>query len=131
MEPKKKDAATKSIVSAVIYAATYLPATWLLKNQVFGQSVSIAIVIVPIIAFSVFIFYYIKAIAVMDEIRQRIQLEAVVIGFSLTALLAMLLFLLGLCNISIQNWFGYGHLVAYCWLFYFIGWLISKRKYGV
>ena len=67
----------------------------------------------------------------MDEVKQRVQLEAVVIGFSLTAMLMMLLFLLSLCDISNPAWFGYGHLVAYCWIFYFIGWFISSRKYGV
>jgi hypothetical protein len=86
---------------------------------------------VPIITFSVFIYKYIKAISVMDEVNQRVQLEAVVIGFSLTAMLLMLLFLLSLYDISNSDWFGYAHIVCYCWLFYLIGWFISRRKYGV
>lgn len=67
----------------------------------------------------------------MDEVKQRVQLEAVLIGFSLTAMLMMLLFLLNLIDISNAAWFGYGNIVGYCWLFYFIGWLISNKKYGV
>jgi len=130
MERSKKTLNQQTIIFALIYGATYLPATWLLKHYVFERPVSIIIVIVPVIAFSIFIFKYIKAFSAMDEVKQRVQFEAVVIGFSLTAMLMMILFLLGLCGISNPFWFGYGLLVGYCWLFYLVGWLISKRKYG-
>src|SRR6185312_6874382 len=127
MEQSKKKVHQHSIIFALIYGATYLPVVWLLKHRVFGQHVSIIIAIVPIITFSIFIFKYIKAFSVMDEVKQRVQFEAVVIGFSLTAMLMMILFLLSLCGISNPGWFGYAQLVCYCWLFYFIGWLISIR----
>ncbi|WP_026632458.1 hypothetical protein [Dyadobacter alkalitolerans] len=131
MEQSKITANRHSIIFALIYGATYLPATWLLKHQVFSKPVSVIIAIVPIITFAIFIFKLIKAFSVMDEVKQRVQLEAVVIGFSLTAMLMMLLFLLRLCDISNPAWFGYGHLVGYCWAFYFIAMFITKRKYGV
>ncbi len=62
MEQSKKIANRNSIIFALIYGATYLPATWLLKHQVFGQPVSIIIAIVPVITFSIFIFKYIKSL---------------------------------------------------------------------
>jgi len=131
MEQSKKNAHLNSITFALIHGATYLPAVWLLKHYVFPQSVSIIIAIVPIITFAIFIIKLIKAFSVMDEVMQRVQLEAVVIGFSLTVMLMMILFLLNLSDISNPSWFGYGYLVCYCWLFYFVGWFISKKKYGV
>jgi hypothetical protein len=131
MEQFKKRLHLQSIIFALIYGATYLPAAWLLKHQVFGQSVSIMIAVVPVVTFSIFIYKYIRSFSAMDEVKQRVQLEAVVIGFALTALLLMVLFLLGLCGISNALWFGYAYLVCYCWLFYFIGWMVSKRKYGI
>src|ERR1700759_431713 len=131
MEKSKKTLNQQSIIFALIYGATYLPATWLLKHRVVGQPFSIIIAVVPIITFSIFIFKYIKAFSAMDEVKQRVQFEAVVIGFALTALSMMILFLLGLCDISSPGWFGYGALLGYCWLFYFLGWFISKKKYGV
>ena len=131
MEQSKKNVHQQSIIFALIYGVTYIPAVWLLKHHVFGQPVSIVIGIVPIITFAIFIFKYIKAISAMDEVKQRVQFEAVVIGFSLTAMLVMILFLLSLCGISNPGWFGYAYLVCYCWLFYFVGWFISKKKYGV
>jgi len=131
MEQSKKTVNQHSVIFALIYGATYLPATWLLKHRVFSPPVSVIIAIVPIITFSIFIFKLIKAFSVMDEVKQRVQLEAVVIGFSLTAMLLMLLFLLSLCDRSNPTWFGYGQMVGYCWIFYFIGWFISRKKYGV
>ena|SRR6476660_2052929 len=131
MEQSKKTVNQHSIIYALIYGATYLPAAWLLKHHVFGQPVSIIIAIVPVITFSIFIFKLIRAFSVMDEVKQRVQFEAVVIGFSLIAMLMMILFLLQLCDISNPGWFGYADLVGYCWLFYFVGWFISKKKYGV
>jgi uncharacterized membrane protein YidH (DUF202 family) len=131
MEQFKTNMHRNSIIFALIHGATYLPAVWLLKHHVFRQSVSIIIAIVPIITFAIFIFKLIKAFSVMDEVKQRVQLEAVVIGFSLTVMLIMILFLVNLSDISNPSWFGYGYLVCYCWLFYFVGWFISKKKYGV
>jgi hypothetical protein len=130
MEKSNKNLQRSSVIFALIFSATYVGATLLLKHSKFTQPISIIIAIVPIITFSVFIFKYIKAISVMDEVKQRVQFEAVVIGFSLTAMLMMILFLLSLCDISNPDWFGYSQMVVYCWLFYFVGWFISKKKYA-
>ncbi len=131
MEQSAKIANRNSIIFALIYGATYIPAVWLLKHHIFGQHVSIIVAIVPVITFSVFIVKLIKAYAVMDEVKQRVQFEAVVIGFALTALLLMVLFLLSLCGISKPGWFGYAELGGYCWVFYYVGWFISIKKYGI
>ncbi len=131
MEKSKKTANRNSIIFALLYGVTYLPVVLLLKHRVFGQPISVIIALVPVITFSIFIFKLIKAFSVLDEVKQRVQLEAVVIGFSLTAMLIMILFLLSLSDISNPGWFGYADLLAYCWLFYFVGWFISKKKYGV
>ncbi len=131
MEQSKKTANQNSVIFALIHAATYVPATWVLSKHQFDQPASVIIAIIPIITFAIFILKYIKAFSVMDEVKQRVQLEAVVIGFSLTVMLTMLLFLLELCDISNHGLFGYGNMVGFCWAFYFIGWIISKKKYGV
>jgi len=65
----------------------------------------------------------------MDEVQVRIQMEAVVIAFSLVLLMIMTLGLLDLViTVKKEDW-GYRHLVPYFALFYFIGVVISKRKY--
>ncbi|GAB3962941.1 hypothetical protein GCM10028805_65060 [Spirosoma harenae] len=130
MEQARKTVNLQSVIFALLHVATYLPAVWLLKHRLVGPPVSLIIAIVPILTFAIFIFKLIKAFSSLDEVKQRVQLEAVVIGFSLTAMLLMLLFLLSLCDILSSVWFGYGYLVGYCWVFYFIGWAISTKKYG-
>ncbi len=131
MEQTKNTPQQNSILFALIHVATYVPAVWLLSKGTIAQPLSVIIAIVPIITFAIFVLKYIKSISALDEVQQRVQLEAVVIGFSLTLMLIMLLFLLELCGISNQGLFGYAHMVIYCWAFYFIGWFISRRKYGV
>lgn len=131
MEQATKKANQQSVIFALIHGATYLPATWLLKHHVVEQPVTIALIIVSMVTFALYIVKLINAVSTMDEVKQRVQLEAVVIGFSLTVMLIMLIFLLDLCGISNPDWFSYGYLVCYCWLFYFIGWAISRRKYGL
>jgi len=131
MEQSVKIANRNSIISALIYGATYVPTVWLLKHHVLSRPVSLVVAIVPVITFSIFIFKLIQAYAVMDEVKQRVLFEAVVIGFALTTLLLMILFLLSMCGISNPGWFGYAQLGGYCWLFYFVGWGISIKKYGL
>src|ERR1700748_2806099 len=104
MDTSKPKVHLHAIVFALIYGATYLPVVWLLKHRVFAQPVSVIIGIVPIITFGIFIFKYIKSFSVMDEVKQRVQFEAVVIGFALMAMLMMILFLLNLCGITNPGW---------------------------
>lgn len=119
----------KDFSTLTIDRNSYTQHVWLLTRYKFGQPVSVIIAVVPIITFAIFIFKFINDFSVLDEVEQRVQLEAVVIGFALTAMLMMLLF--SLCDISNPDLFGYGPLAGYCWGFYFIGWFISKKKYGV
>lgn len=55
MEQSKKILNQRSVIFALIHGATYLPAAWLLKNQVFAQPLSIVIAIVPVVTFAIFI----------------------------------------------------------------------------
>jgi hypothetical protein len=131
MEQSKKIANRDSVIYALIHAITYVVATFVLSEHLIDRPLSIIIAIVPIITFVIFIIKYIKAFSEMDEVKQRVQLEAVVIGFSLTVMLIMLLFLLGLCDVSYPDFFSFANMVAMCWGFYFIGWIVTKKKYGV
>ncbi len=66
----------------------------------------------------------------MDEVEIRVQMEAVVIAFSLGLLTLMTLGLLDLViTLNKEDW-GYRHLFPYFVIFYFVGLIISKRKYN-
>jgi len=120
----------RSTISALVWGATYITVAYVLKHAGLSKPIGITIAILPVITFVFFIYTYIKSISAMDEVRQRIQLEAAVIGFSLSLLLLIILFLLSMCDVSDFDWFGYPQLVCYCMLFYYIGYFISKRKYA-
>lgn len=65
----------------------------------------------------------------MDEVQIKIQLEAVVIAFSLGLMLLMTLGLLDLfITLNKEDW-SYRHIVPLFATFYFTGLYISKRKY--
>jgi len=84
---------------------------------------------IPMVTFGLFIYSIIKGVASMDEVQVRVQMEAVVIAFSLALLTLMTLGLLDLViTLKKEDW-GYRHLFPYFVMYYFIGLIISKRKY--
>jgi len=120
----------KTLIAALVWGITYIPCVFVLKHVEMNKALSVALAIIPIITFIIYIYTYIKSTAKMDEVKQRIQFEAVVIAFALTVLMLLVLFMLSMADISNFDWFGYADMVAYCFIFYIIGFFISKRKYA-
>lgn len=116
-------------MSAIVWAITYIGCVFILKHVEMSKAAAIAVALVPIITFIIFLVNYIRAIGMMDEVKQRIQLEAVVVGFALTLILQMVLFLLSMADVSNFDLFGYTYMVLYCVLFYYIGYVRAVRKY--
>jgi drug/metabolite transporter (DMT)-like permease len=65
----------------------------------------------------------------LDELEQRIQLEALAIAFVLGVLLLMTLGLMELAITLSRNDWSYRHVCAMLPLFYLIGLAISRRRY--
>ena len=117
------------MIFGIIWVVTYLVCLLIVKEISLPKWAGISLAILPAFTFALFIYRYIKKISSMDEVEIRIQLEAVVWGFSFALLLPMLLGSLNLVIIiNNKNW-GYLSLVNYFVLFYFIGLIISQRKY--
>lgn len=66
----------------------------------------------------------------MDEVQIKVQMEAIVIAFSLSLILLMTLGLLDLIMTLDKADWGYTHVFPFFILFYFIGLFISNRKYN-
>lgn len=130
MNKQKKHINDRVIVYAVIWSLSYIGSLFALKTLDISQAAGIILTLVTILAFSLFIYKYYRSIYFMDEVQVKIQMEAVIIAFSLGLLLLMTL---GLLELSIQlnkdNW-SYRHLLPMFMAFYFIGLLISKNKYN-
>ena len=130
MNKQKKHVNDRVIVYAVICSTSYIGSLFALKTLDISQAAGIILTLVTILAFSLFIYKYYRSIYFMDEVQVKIQMEAVVIAFSLGLLLLMTLGLLELrIQLNKDDW-SYRHLFPMFLAFYFIGLLISRNKYN-
>jgi hypothetical protein len=130
MNKQKKHVNDRVIVYAVIWSLSYIGSLFALKTLDISQAAGIILTLVTILAFSLFIYKYYRSIYFMDEVQVKIQMEAVVIAFSLGLLLLMTLGLLELrIQLNKDDW-SYRHLFPMFLAFYFIGLLISRNKYN-
>lgn len=89
----------------------------------------IAIALAPILPFLLFLRGFVAGLRELDELKRRIQLEALAIAFPLTMVLLMVLGLVELAiPLSRADW-SYRHVWAYLPLFYFGGLALAGRRY--
>jgi len=129
MTEVKKSSGNNVVYAAILWAVTYIGCLLVLKEMNPEKHVGIVLSFLPTIAFVIFIYNYIKAVAGMDEVERRIQLEATGIAFTLGLLMIMTLGLLDLVVVLKKEDWGYGHLIPYFFIFYLIGIIYSRRKY--
>lgn len=131
MEKLKKNSGNHIIAYSLLWAIVYMVCVEAVKNFHPSRTAGILLSFIPTIAFVLFIYNFIKKISSMDEVERRIQLEATVWAFSLGLLLLMTLGLLDLViTLKKEDW-GYISCIIPCFFaFYFIGILISRRKYS-
>ena len=122
---------SKVVMFAALWFVTYTICFLIIKKLSPDTVTGIILSILPVITFALFIYSIIKGVASMDEVQIRVQMEAVVIAFSLALLMIMTLGLLDLVvTLNKEDW-GYRHLFPYFFIFYFIGLIISNRKYDI
>ena len=118
------------VLFALLWFVTYTICLLSIKNLNPGTTLGIFLSLLPVTTFALFIYSIIKGVASMDEVQIRVQMEAVVIAFSLSLLMLMTLGLLDLVIVLKKEDWGYRHLVTWFTMFYFTGLYISKRKYN-
>jgi hypothetical protein len=119
------------VLFALLWFVTYTICLLSIKNLNPGTTLGIFLSLLPVTTFALFIYSIIKGVASMDEVQIRVQMEAVVIAFSLSLLMLMTLGLLDLVIVLKKEDWGYRHLVPYFFLLYIVGLIISKRKYNL
>lgn len=118
-----------NILAAVIWTLVYLLARWLLDNRQLEGGLRIAVALMPILPFAIFLVLILAGIRQMDELHRRVHLEALAIAYPLAMLLLMLLGLLELViPLSSEDW-SYRHVWQYLPLFYFLGLAFTWRRY--
>ena len=129
METNKKHLNDRVIVYALIWIVSYVGSLLALKSSTLPTGAGVMLTIVTVAAFVLFIYKYYRSIFFLDEVQIKIQMEAVVIAFSLALLLIMTLGLVDLfVKLNHEDW-SYRFIVPMVIGFYFFGLFISKRKY--
>ena len=117
------------LVTAAVFAASYVAATWALKGLEMSSVARIAIAISPFPFFVAFLVAEIRVLRRVDELERRIQLEALALAFPAAILLLMALALLERAiPLSPLDW-SYRHVWCFLPLFYFAGLGIARRRY--
>jgi len=117
------------LISTVLFVLTYFVARMVLEQEEMAESLRVLAALLPVAPFAWMLWEIIKGVRSMDELEQRIQLEALVVAYPLTLILLMTL---GLLEIAIKlppEDLSYRHVWAMLPVFYFLGLAIAKRRY--
>lgn len=119
----------RSFLPAVTFVLMHFGARAILEIEGVSQPVRVISALIPAVPFAWMLWEFIKGIRSMDELEQRIQIEALVVAFPLTLLLLMTLGLLELAIELPPEDLSYRHVWAMLPLFYFGGLILAKRRY--
>jgi len=113
------------IISGVCYLGILIIVLYLLEIDL-DQSVQIMIVLVPTIPGLWFLVTLGRAIASLDELQRRIQLEAIAIGFGISAIIALTYGLLGMAGLAQASWMYVPVVMVFSW---FLGKMWTLWRY--
>ena len=127
--PSKKSGWLGWTIGAV-WVVTFLGARAVLnKDLQLPQWIKVTAALVPILPAALLLWCIVRGIGQLDELQQRVHLEALAIAFPLTVLMLMTLGLLQLAiDLNMDDW-SYRHVWCYLPVFYFFGLSISWSRY--
>lgn len=115
--------------SLIVWGICYIGALVLLREFQLQGWVRVAVALLPILPFVLFLSMVLAEIRSLDELWRRIHLEALATAFPLAVLLLMILGLMELATgLSPHDW-SYRHVWIFLPLFYVIGLVVSVRRY--
>jgi cytochrome c oxidase assembly factor CtaG len=124
-EPKS----SHGLISASLFILAYFIARIILKQDEMPEPMRILTALLPVIPFVWMLWEIVKNVRSLDELEQRIQLEALALAFPLTLILLMLLGLLELATRLPPEDLSYRHVWAMLPIFYFLGLVLARRRY--
>jgi hypothetical protein len=102
------------ILSAILYFTVLLGSMALLRDAP-DRNVSILLALAPSIPGLIFVFIIGTAIASLDELQRRIQVEAIAIGFAITAIVTLSYGLLGMADVPQPNLLYVSLIMVFSW----------------
>jgi len=119
----------KGLISAICFGLSWLIARIVLEQRDLAEPIRVVAALLPVLPFAWLLWEIIRGVRKMDELEQRIQLEALAVAFPLALILLMTL---GLLEIAIKlppEDLSYRHVWAILPAFYFLGLSLAKRRY--
>lgn len=113
------------VIAGVIFILTLFGTYYLLEHEA-NQSLKSILPFAPALPGCLLIISLGYALSKLDELQRRIQVEAIAIGFGITAIVSLTYGLLGLTGTSQPNWMLVPVIMTFSWL---IGKLWTRWKY--
>lgn len=111
--------------SGVLFLVTLASSFYFIDINL-DDPVNYLIAFAPAIPAFIFVFSLGYAISTLDEMQRRIQVEAIAIGFGITAIIALSYGLLGLAGLLQLNWVFVTVVMMFSWL---VGKIWTRLKY--
>lgn len=119
----------RKLIPAFTFVSTWFIARGVLELDDISPALRIAAALLPVPPFSFMLWNIIKGVRHMDELEQRIHLEALAVAFPLAMILLMTLGLLELAIKLPPEDLGYRHVWAFLPAIYFAGLALARRRY--
>jgi hypothetical protein len=115
-------------VIAVLAVVMPFLASWLLKGFELSVPLRLLVALLPIPPFLILMLTYIQWIRQLDELQQRIHLEALAITFPTVIIIGLTLQYLETAGF-LPAW-DFSDAWPYMALLYLVVWMVVKRRYG-
>lgn len=115
--------------AAVLFVAAYFTARLVLQQEGAAASLRITTALLPVLPFAWMLWIIVRTVRGLDELEQRIQLEALAVAFPLTLILLMTLGLLELAVTLPPEDLSYRHVWAMLPVMYVLGLALARRRY--
>ena len=108
--------------------ASYFGARLLLARN--DAPFPVAIALVPVPFFALLVLAAVRSARGLDELEQRMHLEALAFAFPAVLVVLLTLGLLQVAGVELSpaDW-SYRHVWAFAFLFYFVGLALARRRY--
>jgi hypothetical protein len=119
----------RGLIATVVFVLAWFAARAFLEMEGTTDAARVAAALLPVAPFAWLLWEIVKGVRSMDELEQRIQLEALALAFPLTLILLMTL---GLLEIAIglpAKDLSYRHVWAMLPALYFLGLTLARRRY--
>jgi hypothetical protein len=123
--------AMPALAVPLLWGLAYTAARFLLDQDLHLEPawLRVAIAFFPTVPTAIFLWCMVAHVRSLDEMQQRVHLEALVIAYPLAILLLSTLGLLQLAiDLPMEDW-SYRHVWVYLPLFYVLGLAITWRRY--